>query len=106
MMSQLIVRAGELTFPARFEEQLAPKTCAAFRKAMPFESEAIHVRWSGGGISETEILLAYGGVHFASKMGQLAGNHFVTLISGLENLAAFGKTVLWKGAQKIRFEEI
>ena len=59
-----------------------------------------------GGISETEILLAYGGVHFASKMGQLAGNHFVTLTSGLENLAAFGKTVLWKGAQKIRFEEI
>ena len=59
-----------------------------------------------GGISETEILLAYGGVHFASKMGQLAGNHFVTLTSGLENLAAFGKTVLWKGAQKIRFEEV
>src|SRR6202789_3596081 len=58
-----------------------------------------------GGISETEILLAYGGVHFASKMGQLAGNHFVTLTSGLENLAAFGKAVLWKGAQKIRFEE-
>ena len=59
-----------------------------------------------GGISETEILLAYGGVHFASKMGQLAGNHFITLTSGLENLTAFGKTVLWKGAQKIRFEEI
>jgi Protein of unknown function (DUF3830) len=59
-----------------------------------------------GGISETEILLAYGGVHFASKMGQLAGNHFITLTSGLENLAAFGKTVLWKGAQKIRFEEV
>ena len=59
-----------------------------------------------GGISETEILLAYGGVHFASKMGQLAGNHFITLTSNLENLAAFGKTVLWKGAQKIRFEEV
>jgi hypothetical protein len=59
-----------------------------------------------GGISETEILLAYGGVHFASKMGQLAGNHFITLTSGLENLASFGKTVLWKGAQKIRFEEV
>ena len=58
-----------------------------------------------GGISETEILLAYGGVHFASKMGQLAGNHFITLTSGLENLTAFGKTVLWQGAQKIRFEE-
>ena len=59
-----------------------------------------------GGISETEILLAYGGVHFASKMGQLAGNHFITLTSGLENLATFGKAVLWKGAQKIRFEEV
>jgi hypothetical protein len=137
-MSQLIVRAGEFTFEARFEEQLAPKTVAAFRKAMPFESQAIHVRWSGegvwmplgdldfgvsyenhtsypapgqiilypGGISETEILLAYGGVHFASKMGQLAGNHFITLTSGLENLTAFGKAVLWKGAQKIRFEEV
>jgi hypothetical protein len=137
-MSQLIVRAAEFTFEARFEEALAPKTVAAFRKAMPFESQAIHVRWSGegvwmplgdldfgvsyenhtsypapgqiilypGGISETEILLAYGGVHFASKMGQLAGNHFITLTSGLENLTAFGKAVLWKGAQKIRFEEV
>jgi len=57
-----------------------------------------------GGISETEILLAYGGVHFASKMGQLAGNHFITLTSNLENLPALGKTVLWKGAQKVRFE--
>ena len=44
-------------------------------------------------------------MHFASKMGQLAGNHFITLTSGLENLTAFGKTVLWQGAQKIRFEE-
>src|SRR5215475_13164326 len=57
-----------------------------------------------GGISETEILIAYGSVHFASKVGQLAGNHFITLTSGLENLAALGKTVLWKGAQDIRFE--
>ena len=59
-----------------------------------------------GGISETEILLAYGGVHFASKMGQLAGNHFITLTSNLESLPEMGKTVLWKGAQKVRFEEV
>ena len=59
-----------------------------------------------GGISETEILLAYGGVHFASKMGQLAGNHFITLTSGLENLSTLGKSVLWKGALPIRFEEV
>ena len=35
-----------------------------------------------GGISETEILLAYGAVQFASKMGQLAGNHFLTVMEG------------------------
>ncbi len=57
-----------------------------------------------GGISETEILLAYGGVSFASKVGQLAGNHFLTITQGRENLAALGKLVLWQGAQDILFE--
>lgn len=57
-----------------------------------------------GGVSETEILLAYGGLSFASKAGPLAGNHFLTLTSGLENLATLGKTVLWEGAQPIVFE--
>jgi hypothetical protein len=57
-----------------------------------------------GGISETEILLAYGGVRFASKMGQLAGNHFITITSNLENVAPLGKMALWKGAQDIVFE--
>ncbi len=56
-----------------------------------------------GGISETEILLGYGAVRFASKMGQLAGNHFLTIEAGAENLAALGKTVLWEGAQEIVF---
>ena len=137
-MSQLIFRAGDFTFQARFEEQLAPKTCAAFRRAMPFESQAIHVRWSGegvwmplgdldfgvsyenhtsypapgqiilypGGISETEILLAYGGVHFASKVGQLAGNHFLTVVEGRDQLRPLGEHVLWHGAQDIIFEAL
>src|SRR6476646_8378763 len=56
------------------------------------------------GVSETEILLAYGGVRFASKMGQLAGNHFITITSGIENLLPLGKLALWKGAQDIVFE--
>ena len=56
-----------------------------------------------GDYSETEILLGYGGVNFASKMGQLAGNHFLTLTSGLEKLAELGTLPLWKGAQDIRF---
>jgi hypothetical protein len=57
-----------------------------------------------GGISETEILLAYGGVQFASKVGQLAGNHFITLTSGLDKLPEIGRLALWHGAQSIRFE--
>jgi uncharacterized protein DUF3830 len=57
-----------------------------------------------GGVSETEILLAYGGVRFASKAGQLAGNHFITLTSDLENLRKLGEMTLWQGAQPIRFE--
>jgi hypothetical protein len=57
-----------------------------------------------GGISETEILLAYGGVDFLSKMGQLAGNHFITITHGQENLMNLGNLVLWEGAKKIRFE--
>ena len=56
-----------------------------------------------GGISETEILLAYGGVRFASKMGQLAGSHFLTVVEGAERLAELGKSVLWDGAKPIRF---
>jgi hypothetical protein len=57
-----------------------------------------------GGISETEILVAYGSVHFASKVGQLAGNHFLTITEGLENLTSLGKKCLWEGAQEIQFE--
>ena len=63
-----------------------------------------HIILYPGGISETEILLAYGGVDFSSKMGQLAGNHFITLTSGLENLMALGNSVLWEGAKDISFE--
>ena len=134
-MSALKVTIAGMDFDARFETEKAPKTVAAFRKHLPFESKIVHVRWSGegvwiplgeldfgvgyenhtsypapghiilypGGISETEILLAYGGVQFACKMGQLAGNHFITLTSGLERLPEIGRLALWEGAQPIRF---
>ena len=63
-----------------------------------------HFLFYPGGFSEAEIILAYGGVSFSSKMGQLAGNHFLTITSGLDQLPELGRTVLWKGAQPIRFE--
>ncbi|MCC7571954.1 MAG: DUF3830 family protein [Candidatus Methanofastidiosum sp.] len=59
-----------------------------------------------GGISETEILIPYGSTHFSSKMGQLAGNHFLTITEGNEKLPELGRKVLWEGAQDIIFEKI
>ncbi|WP_176082767.1 DUF3830 family protein [Martelella sp. HB161492] len=58
-----------------------------------------------GGISETEILLAYGGVDFSSKMGQLAGNHFITITSNLDKLPEIGRLCLWEGAQDLLIEK-
>ncbi len=59
-----------------------------------------------GGISETEILFPYGSTVFASKVGQLAGNHFATIYEGNGRLKELGEIVLWKGAQEIRFTAI
>ncbi len=133
-MSDLAITVGPLSFTARFEEQAAPRTCAAFRTLLPFANQLIQTRWSGEaawvplgdldlavpmenatshpsrgdllfyprGASETELLFAYGSCCFSSRVGQLAGNHFLTLTAGLELLPELGRLVLWKGAQAIR----
>ena len=59
-----------------------------------------------GGISETELLFPYGATLFASKAGQLAGNHFATVYEGNERLKDLGELVLWRGAQEITFTAI
>ena len=58
-----------------------------------------------GGVSETELLFPYGQTCFASKAGQLAGNHFATIVEGGERLQELGELVLWHGAQDISFKE-
>ncbi|TMG31051.1 MAG: DUF3830 family protein [Chloroflexi bacterium] len=58
-----------------------------------------------GGISETEVLFPYGSTRFASKAGQLAGNHFATIEEGREQLNELGRRVLHDGAQEIVFSE-
>jgi hypothetical protein len=62
-----------------------------------------HLLLYPGGISETEILFPYGSTLFASKAGQLAGNHFATIFEGNEQLPELGRIILWKGAQDITF---
>ena len=59
-----------------------------------------------GGVSETEILIAYGAVRFASKVGQLAGNHFLTIVDGLDRLQPLGELVLRHGGQEIEFARL
>jgi hypothetical protein len=76
---------------------------------LPFENHTSYpapgqIIFYPGGLSETEILLAYGAVRFASKVGQLAGNHFITITSGLERLPELGRMVLQQGEKTIRFE--
>ena len=41
------IAAGPFVFRARLEESIAPKTCAAFRKLLPYRQKLIHARWSG-----------------------------------------------------------
>jgi hypothetical protein len=132
-MDDVQIDAGPFKFGARWEIELAPLTCKAFRARLPFLSSVIHVRWSGEaawiplgqfelsvpqesalhtpppgatlfyphGISETEILIPYGVTRFASVAGPLAGNHFLTITRGLEQLTAFGQHLLWEGALPI-----
>jgi hypothetical protein len=132
------IEAAGFRFLARWEEEDAPQTVAAFRRILPIEDRIIHCRWSGesnwipwgerelgvgpenatsypapgqlllypGGISETELLFPYGHCCFASKAGQLAGNHFATVVEGAEQLATLGRLTLWEGAQPIAFREV
>ena len=64
-----------------------------------------------GDLSEGEILIAYGAVDFASKLGQLAGNHFATItgpgdqLEVRDRLREMGRRVLWDGAQDIEIAE-
>ena len=78
-------------------------------KPVSFENHTSHpsvgdILFYIGGYSEAEIIIAYGACSFSSKMGQLAGNHFLTVTEGKEQLRALGKKVLWEGAQDVLFE--
>ena len=138
MGSRIKITVGkDFIFVAEFQEKLAPKTCAAFRRLLPYKQKLVHCRWSGegcwiplgefkldvgyenhtshpapgeilwypGGFSETELIFAYGDVMFASKVGQLAGNHFLSVVEGAERLADMGRLVLYHGAQDVLFED-
>ncbi|GMK56141.1 hypothetical protein CspeluHIS016_0211970 [Cutaneotrichosporon spelunceum] len=120
----ILITAGGFRFIGALETANAPKTVAFFRSLLPYKQKLIHTGWADslpnenhtahpapgqlglypGGISETEFLFAYGGVAFASKMGMLTANHFLTVVAGMENLRKLGEKVLWEGAQEVVFD--
>ena len=59
--------------------------------------------WYPGSVSETELLFPYGEVSFACRAGPLAGNHFLTIVDGMEQLPEVGRRVLYHGAHDVRF---
>ena len=46
-MNQVRITVDEHRFAARWENDLSPKTCAAFKALLPFSQKLIHARWSG-----------------------------------------------------------
>ena len=82
-----------------------------FRLGVGFENHTRYpapgdVLFYPGGYSETELLIAYGACSFASRMGPLAGNHFMTLLDSRDRLRALGRRVLWEGAVDVLFEAV
>jgi hypothetical protein len=94
---------------ARWSGEAAWVPLGDFDLHVPAENATSHpsrgdILFYPGGASETELLFTYGSTRFASKVGQLAGNHFLTITSGIDLLGELGQLVVWKGAQTIRIE--
>lgn len=83
-----------------------------------FENQTSHpapgeVLVYAGDASECEILIPYGATDFSSRVGQLAGNHFASIVpdgdeewEGLRGrLRELGRRCLWEGAQAIAIRE-
>jgi hypothetical protein len=105
--SQLLPYRQKL-IQARWSGEAAWIPLGEFKLGVGFENHLSypapgHVLFYPGGYSETEILFPYGPTNFASKMGQLAGNHFLTITEGLHRLPEVGQKVVWNGAQDIEF---
>jgi len=85
-----------------------------FRPGIDYENHTSHpapgmLAMYPGGISECEIFFPYGACTTSSKVGQLAANHFATVIADEgwhDRLREVGRRVLWDGAQAVRIIEL
>jgi Protein of unknown function (DUF3830) len=85
-----------------------------FRPGIDYENHTSHpapgmLAMYPGGISECEIFFPYGACTTASKVGQLAANHFASIEPDdgwQDRLREMGRRCLWEGAQPIRISEV
>jgi hypothetical protein len=85
-----------------------------FRPGIDYENHTSHpapgmLAMYPGGISECEIFFPYGACTTSSKVGQLAANHFASIVpdDGWEDrLREIGRRCLWDGAQAIAMREV
>jgi hypothetical protein len=100
---------GQRLIQARWSGESAWIPLGDYKLGVGFENATCYpapgeILFYPGGYSETEILFPYGRTNFASTMGQLAGNHFITITEGRDQLKEVGRRVVWEGAQSILFE--
>ena len=84
-----------------------------FRPGLDWENHTSHpapgqLALYPGGIIECEIFFPYGACTTSSKVGQLAGNHFASVIAdetSADRLREVGRRCLWEGAQAISITE-
>lgn len=94
---------------ARWSGEAGWVPLAAYDLGVTSENATSHpapgqVLWHPPGLSEAELLVPYGSACFSSRVGQLAGNHFLTIEDERGGLAEVGRRLLWEGAQSICFE--
>ena len=85
-----------------------------FRPGIDYENHTSHpapgmLAMYPGGISECEIFFPYGACSTSSKVGQLAANHFASIIPDegwADRLREVGRRALWEGAQRVRIAEV
>jgi hypothetical protein len=128
------ITIGTQVFRARLETALAPRTCAAFLKLLPFRQRIIQARWSGEACwvplgdfrldvgteapvhrpAPGQVLFYPGGISETEILVPYGRSAFACKDGPLEGnhfltilegpLEDVGRRVLWEGAQPIAFE--
>ena len=98
-----------MVIQARWSGEAAWLPMDEFGIEAPLENATSHpsrgdLLYYPGGVSEKEMLIPYGAACFSSRVGQLQGSHFATIVTGTERLGEMGRKVLWEGAQEITIE--